>query len=61
MTRSSEGSRAHVALLQLRAAMALLDEEGLQMAASRLAMAIDDVEDALADAMLKRERSGSSE
>lgn len=41
--------------------MALLDEEGLQMAASRLAMAIDDVEDALADAMLKRERSGSSE
>ena len=61
MASSVEGSRPRAALAHLHAAMALLDKEGLQMAASRLAMAIDEVEDALADAMLKREASGSSE
>jgi hypothetical protein len=58
MTKPADEERAHTALAHLRAAMVLLDREGLQMAASRLAMAIDEVEDAMAEALLKRERPG---
>jgi hypothetical protein len=58
MTKTADEERAHTALAHLRAAMVLLDREGLQMAASRLAMAIDEVEDAMAEALLKRERPG---
>ncbi|GAA4028927.1 hypothetical protein GCM10022281_05030 [Sphingomonas rosea] len=61
MKKFPDDANLHDALAYLRAAIVLLDREGLQMAASRLAMAIDEVEDAMAEALLKRERSGSSD